>query len=153
MVPRMSSPTSVEPQPRIDTLVTDAVTGAAVRRTEYRGTAWYGSRPNVGSVMVTTTMGTARIETPFFLPDSLPYRADLAGSAVIVVSVAVQSAADETHQLIDYRATLEPDPRNPQVAWVRLELRAFTWTPTAVSYAVDVLVSPEAVLAAGTPGG
>jgi len=98
-------------------------------------------------------MGTARIETPFFLPDSLPYRADAVATAVIVVSVAIQSAADETHQLLDYRATLEPDPRNPQVAWVQLQLRAFTRTPTAVSYGVDVLVPPEAVLAAGTPAG
>ncbi len=149
----MSSPTSVEPQPRVDTLATDAVTGAAVRRTEYRGTAWYGSRPNVGSVMVATSMGSARIETPFFLPDSLPYRADVAGSALIAVSVAVQSAADEAHQLIDYRATLEPDPRNPQVAWVQLQLRAFTRTPTAVSYEVHVLVPPQDILTSDSPAG
>lgn len=149
----MSSPTSVEPQPRIDTLVTDAVSGATLRRTEYRGTAWYGTRPNVGSVFVTSSMGTARIESPFFLPDSHPYRTDAAGAARIVVSVAIQAAGDDAHLVMDYRATLEPDPCNPAVSWLQLQLAAFTRTPTAISYQVDVLVPPDVVLVSDPAAG
>jgi hypothetical protein len=148
----MTYPTSVEPQPRIDTLVTDAATGATLRRTEYRGTAWYGKRPEVGSVAVSSTMRTAQVDAPFYLPDSLPYRADLTATAIIAVSVAIQAAADETHYVIDYRGLLGPDPRNPQVAWAQLQLLAFTRTPTAVNYRVDVLVPPDAVLTADPQG-
>lgn len=141
----MEQPTSVEPQPRIDTLVVDAMTGGQRRRTEYTGTAWYGSRPDIDGLVMVTRTGASRLEQPFFLPDSLPYRSDMAASALVACSVAIQSAADETHQLVDYRAFLAPDPRNPAVSWLQLQLRAFTRTPIAVSYRVDVVAPPEAV--------
>jgi hypothetical protein len=146
----MTGPTTVEPQPRIDTLVVDAVTGAQRRRTEYTGTAWYGTRPELGAFVLVRS-GAARIESAFYLPDSLPYRAELAGSAVIAVSIAVQSAAQESHQFVDRWVTLEPDPRNAAVCWLQLRIVAASWTPVAIGYRIDVLVPPEAVLLSGAP--
>jgi hypothetical protein len=136
---------TVEPQPRIDTLVTDAATGVQLRRTEYSGVAWYGDKPQVGPMMVVRSQ-PAIAQSPFFLPDSLPYRADAAASAVVAVSVAIQSAPDGAHQVTELRAGLVADPRNPAVAWVQVQLLAGITVPLGVSYRVDVLVAPGAVL-------
>lgn len=148
----MDNPIVIEPQPRIDTLVTDAPTGLTVRRTEYSGTAWFGGRPQFTSFGMVTRSQAARVESPFYLPDSLPYRADAAATAVVTVSVAIQSAPDEGHQVGESRAMLAVDPRNPAIAWVQVQLLAGIHTPTAVSYRVNVLVPPEAVPAAGDAG-
>lgn len=141
----MDNLTSIEPQPRIDTLVTTATGSRRRRRTEYSGTVWFGSRPELGSVVVTHT-GSARIDTAFFLPDSLPYSPDAARDALIACSIAIQSAESESHQFIDRRAALIPDPRGAAVSWVQVQLLAVTRTPVAVSYRVDVLVWMEDAL-------
>jgi hypothetical protein len=136
----------VVPQPRIDTLVTDAVTGRQRRRTEYSGTVWFGGRPQVtGFGTVTRTM-PASIETPFFLPDSLPYRPDPLEDAQVVCNVALQGAEDESHQVLGYRAALVPDPRNPAVCWIQLQVVARARVPLAVSYRVDAVVALNAIL-------
>jgi hypothetical protein len=149
----MDNPIAVEPQPRIDTLVTDAASGTARRRTEYSGTVWFGGKPQLTSYGMVTRSQAARVESPFFLPDSLPYRADAAATALVAVSVAVQSAPDEGHQVAEHRAGLIVDPRNPAVSWVQVQLVAGIHTPTAISYRVDVLVPPEAVLDGNAPAG
>lgn len=143
----------VVPQRRIDTLVTDAVTGLQRRRTEYVGTAWFGGRPQptgFGSVQVTRP---ARIETPFFLPDSLPYRPDPLGDAAVTANVALQGAGGESSHVLDCRAGIVPDPRNPAVCWVQLQVLAIGRVPMAIAYRVDALVSPNAILAADAPPG
>lgn len=141
----MDNPIAVEPQPRIDTLTTDAPSGIQLRRTEYSGTVWFGGKPQLTGFAATTVSHGARLETPFFLPDSLPYRA---GAQVLVaMSVAVQSAPNDAHHVVEYKAELVPDPRNPAVAWVQLQVLAVIRTPTALSYRVDVLVQPDGVLA------
>ncbi|OGO58673.1 MAG: hypothetical protein A2V85_15365 [Chloroflexi bacterium RBG_16_72_14] len=136
----------VVPQPRIDTLVTDAATGLQRRRTEYSGTVWFGGRPQVTSYGTLTRTAFASIESPFFLPDSLPYRPDPLEDALIVVSVAIQGAEDKAHQILEYRAGLEPDPRNPAVCWMQLQVIARSMVPLAVSYRVDALVAMNAIL-------
>jgi len=143
---------TVEPQPKIDTLVTDAATGAGLRRTEYSGTAWFGDKPQVGPMMVVRTQ-PAIAQSPFFLPDSLPYRAETATAAVLAVTVAIQSAPDGSHQVTEVRANLAADPRNPAVAWVQVQLLAGITVPLGVSYRVDVLVLPGAVLTSEPPAG
>src|SRR5262245_35408225 len=144
----MSDMIEVEPQPRIDVLVTDAATGAQRRRTTYCGTVWFGgTRPQVTGMGVITRSQPAMVQSPWYLPDSLPYRVDAAGSALVAVTVAIQSAPDEAHQVIAYRAGLEVDPRNPAVAWLQVQVQAAIRMPTAVSYRVEVVVPPDAVLA------
>lgn len=142
----MSSQIAVEPQPRIDTLVIDAPTGAQRRRTEYAGAVWFGGKPELTGFGIVTMGMAAQVQSPFFLPDSLPYRADAAAAAVIAITAAIQSAPDESHQVVELHAGLVADPRNPAVAWVQVQLLAGIRTPTAISYRVDVLVPPDAVL-------
>jgi hypothetical protein len=140
----MDNPIAVEPQPRIDTLTTDAMTGTQLRRTEYSGTVWFGGKPQLTGYGAITMSQGARVQTPFFLPDSLPYRTGT--QVLLAMSVAVQSAPDEAHQVVEYKAELVPDPRNPAVAWVQVHVIAAIRTPTALSYRVDVLVEPSSVV-------
>jgi hypothetical protein len=148
----MESPTSVEPQARIDTLVTDAATGSAGRRTEYTGVAWFGGKPQLLSWGVAASGRPARFDAPFFLPDSLPYATSAIASALVACSVAIRSTPGDSHHLLEARAGLVADPRNPAVAWVQLQLVGAAQTPTAVGYRVDVIVSPEAVVATDAAG-
>jgi hypothetical protein len=144
------NPIEVVPNPRIDTLVVDAASGLQRRRTEYTGTVWFAGRPSLSGMTVSRL---AQIESPFFLPDSLPYRTDLVGTALVACSVAIESAVDEDHQLARHGATLAPDPRDPAVSWVQLELVGRFKSPLAVSYRVDVIVPPEAVAPSGPGAG
>lgn len=104
----MDSPISVEPQPRIDTLVIDAPTGAQRRHIEYSGAVWFGGRPEITSFGLVMMSRGAQVQSPFFLPDSLPYRADAAASALVAITVAIQSAPDDGHQVLEIRAVLVP---------------------------------------------
>jgi hypothetical protein len=142
----MDTSFSMELQPRIDMLVTDAVSGAQRRRTEYAGAAWFGDKPQLTGFGMVSRTRVVKVDEPFFLPDSLPYRSDLTASAVLVVSVSVQSTPAESQDVMECRAALVPDPRNPAVSWIQVQLLAWIHTPTAISYRVDVLVPPEAVL-------
>jgi hypothetical protein len=141
----------VLPQPRLDTLVTDAVTGMQRRRTEYTGTVWFGGRPQLTSFGTVAMTRSARIESPFFLPDSLPYRPDPLEDAVVVCTVALQGAEAEAHQILEARAGLVPDPRNPAVCWIQLQVIAVARAPVAVTYRVDAVVALNAILAQDDP--
>lgn len=142
----------VLPQPRIDTLVTDASTGGQRRRTEYTGTIWFGGRPQADSYASRPTAGFATIESPLFLPDSLPYRPDPEGDAQTACTVAIQGAEDGYHQILDYRAGLVPDPRNDAVCWIQVQISALARTPLAIAYRVVVLAAPDAILATAGSG-
>ncbi len=136
-------------QPRIDTLVTDAATGLQRRHSVYSGTVWFGGRPEIRSYGVVSNARHAVIETPFFLPDSLPYRPDPLEDARVAVTVAIQSGEDEAVRILDCRAGLAPDPRNPAVCWIQLQVIARSMVPLAVSYRVDALVAMNAILVEG----
>ena len=144
----MQNPIEVGPQPRIDVLVNDAATGAQLRRTTYAGTVWFGGRPQIsGSVMITRSQ-MAILQSPFFLPDSLPYRAELASGVLITITVAVQSSPEHSHHVASATARLEVDPRNPSVAWLQVQVQGAVATPTGISYRVEVVAPPLAVLPA-----
>ncbi len=136
----------VRPGPRIDTLVTDATTGLQRRRTEYTGTVWFGGRPQPTSFGMVTHTSFATIESPFFLPDSLPYRPDPLEDALVVCSIAVQGSEEGSSYVLGYRAGLVPDPRNAAVCWVQLQVSARARVPLAISYRVDALVALNAIL-------
>ena len=102
---------------------------------------------------IVTRTQPATIGSPFFLPDSLPYRADVATQALVVCNVALRAAAEEIHHIMDARAGMVADPRNPAVAWLQVQVVANGFIPIAVSYRVDVLVAPDAVLGSGPPSG
>ena len=136
----------VVPQPRIDTLVVDAVSGTQRRRTEYSGTVWFGGRPQVTGYGTVTHTAFASIESPFFLPDSLPYRPDPLADALVTCAVAIQGAEDRSHQILDYRAGLVADPRNPAVCWIQLQVIARAVVPLAVSYRVNAVVAMNGII-------
>ncbi len=136
----------VLPQPRIDTLVTDAATGTQRRRTEYTGTVWVGGRPQVTGFGSITLAQMAVIDRPLFLPDSLPYRPDPLNDALVVCSVAIQGSMDEPHHILDCSAGLVADPRNAAVSWIQLRVAARARTPFAISYRVTAVVALNALL-------
>lgn len=147
----MASQMETVPQARIDTLVVDAVTGRQRRRTEYAGTIWYGPRPQVTSFAVMTSPQGVRVESPTFLPDSLPYRPAAIADALISCTASLQTASDATNAILDVRAGFTPDPRGGDVCWLQIQVLAAGQLPLAVSYRVVALVAPEAVVTA-TPG-
>jgi hypothetical protein len=131
------------PAPRIDTLVTDALTGVERRRTDYSGTVWYGGRPQVMGGMTVTTGGSAQISTPFWLPDSHVYAS---AEAHVQASAAIQSASGEPSQIMDVGAGLGDDPQGGNLrVWVAVS--AVSRVPLGVSYRVTVICDPGAVQA------
>lgn len=134
------------PQPRIDVLVAAGDgSGRPIRRTEYRGTVWFGGRPRLVAQTPTRATAPAAISSPFWLPDSLAYRAEDADTAVVTATAALQSL-QTTGQIIDVHAALEPHPGRPGRAYVLFRLQAVAPAPLGVSYQVVVLADPEAVV-------
>src|SRR4051812_32935699 len=98
----------VLPQPRVDLLVDDA-SGARRRMTEYTGLVWYGGRPQRSRFGSLTVNVAGSIESPFFLPDSLPYDAAKLADATLSVSVALANVSEHIN-LFDQSAAFAPDP-------------------------------------------
>jgi hypothetical protein len=140
----MTSGIEPVPQPRVDMLVTDAATGKQLRQTEYSGTVWFGGRPEITGFGSVSRGGLASIDSPFVLPDSLPYVASRTGDAVVACTVATQSAFAAS-QIANYRAGLVPDPRGGDLAWLQVQIVAVAQVPLGVSYRVLVQVALDAV--------
>ena len=141
-------PIDIVPQPRIDTLVTDAA-GRQRRRSEYAGTIWFGGRPEVSAYGIVARSAPAVIDTPMFLPDSLAYRPDPLEDALVACSVAIQGSQEGAAHVLECSAGIAPDPRNPSVYWAQLRVSARVVVPFAVSYRVEVLVAMNGILAKG----
>jgi hypothetical protein len=129
------------PAPRIETLVTDALTGVERRRTDYAGTVWYGGRPQVMSGMTVTMSSSAQISSPFWLPDSHVYTS---ADAHLQASAGIQSLSGEPSQIVEVGAGLGEDGQAGGLR-VWLAVSAVARIPLAVSYRVTVLCSPDAV--------
>ncbi|OBB73937.1 hypothetical protein [Mycobacterium sp. 852014-52144_SCH5372336] len=138
----------VEPQPRIDTLVTLS-NGSNARRTEYTGTAWFDGKPLVSGLALRRAPNAPKgIRTPnfsasFFLPDSLPYNRASLSSATLTVSVVLQ-ASGETGAIVDAAVTFTDDPSGTPT-WLQLHVQGHIGWPAAVGYRVIALTSPDAV--------
>jgi hypothetical protein len=139
-------PPQLIPQPRIDTLVADPVTGGELRRTEYSGTAWYGAPPDTGGRIVSFVTRSVRDATPVFLPDSLPYRQGALGNATVSCNAAVQASNNETHLVTNAQAGFVDDPRGGETAWLQLLLDIYGHEPLGIAYRVVVLCDRAAVL-------
>ena len=135
------------PQPRVDILVQAADgSGRLLRRTEYRGTVWFGGRPRLaawGPVPKGTT--TTGLSSPFWLPDSLGYRVD-GTSPVVVAAIASLQSVRTTGQIIDVHAALVPHPGHPGIAQVLFHLQVVATPPLGVSYQAVVLADPDDVV-------
>lgn len=138
----MAGTIEVEPQPRVDLLV-ETAGGGPRRMTEYSGVVWYGGRPQRTSLgSLTMTVG-AGIESPFFLPDSLPYLADKLADASLSVTVALINISDHFN-LFGCSAAFVPDPGG-RPTWVQVHVSATGRVPVALSYRVVALTAPDAV--------
>ena len=80
-------------------------------------------RDRLGRVELATLDGNVRLAIRGWLD-----QADAAREA-IAITVAIQSAPDEGHQVLEVHAALVADPRNPAVAWVQVQLLAATRMP------------------------
>lgn len=132
----------VVPQPRIDILVDDAE-GARRRHTEYSGVVWFGGRPQPTAMGTITFSRAGRIETPFFLPDCLPYRADALADATLSITMAAANLSDYVN-LFDQRAQFVPDPAG-RPTWIQVQLLATGRVPLAFTYRVVALTAPDVV--------
>ncbi|MGY6501236.1 MAG: hypothetical protein ACXIVQ_10150 [Acidimicrobiales bacterium] len=132
-------------QPRLDMVVAaHDDTSHILRRTEYRGTLWYGGRPNDPNGPTAMPGAFAQISTPFWLTDSLPYHSELISGALVTASVSVQSAM-ETPSVADVRAALVRHPSAPDYAYAQLSITASGRLPLGLSYQVVVLSDPDAI--------
>jgi hypothetical protein len=125
------------PQPRIDTMVTDPASGTQQRRSDYSGTAWFGGGGKV--------RGEVREEARFFLPDSLPYWRRRLDDAVAACSVALQAQTGHPNTITDPHVEWVPDPRNDDIAWLQLTFGVDCRDPVAVSYRVTAVCNPKAI--------
>lgn len=132
----------VYPQPRIDGIV-EGVDGVRRRRTEYAGTIWFGGHPKITSMGTMSMTRNAQIETPVFLPDSLPYLADRLADAALQVTVGLVNANDHAY-LFGTAARFVPDPGGRPV-WVQLHIQAAGPVPLAYDYRIVALTGPDAV--------
>lgn len=131
------------PQPRIDVLVTAGDgSGRPLRRTEHRGTVWYGGRPQLAHRQQAGTV--SGISTPFWVPDSLAYRADATGRAVVSASIGLQSI-QVAGQVVEVGAALHPHPGRGGNCYLLISLQASAVLPIGLSYHVVVLADPDAV--------
>lgn len=136
------------PQPRIDALVKDPATGAERRRTEYSGVVWFGQPPDISGGIVSFTSTYVRDATPFFLPDSLPYRRDAVAGAVVACTASVQGSGAETNLITDVTAGWADDPRGGDLCWLQLRLDVYGREPLGISYRVVAVCDPAAVAVA-----
>jgi hypothetical protein len=132
------------PAQRLDTVVTDPVSGAQRRRTDYAGTVWYGGRPQMTAGVVMSQGGAAQITTPFWLPDSHAYEPGAAGDALIQASAAIQSTT-QYGQILEVGAALGEDPQNSGALLVYVTVTAAAQVPLGVAYRVTVICGSEAL--------
>lgn len=133
------------PQPRIDHLVM-GVDGSTLRRTDHRGIAWFGGRQaaQTGGAMVMAHQAAA-IVSPFWLPDTLPYRSERAAEVIVSISAAV-IYVPENCGLAEVSARLVPNEQQPEVSFVLVHIQGAARIPIGVSYNVTVLAPVDAIV-------
>src|SRR4051794_31813060 len=134
------------PVQRIETGVTEPVSGERRHRTDYAGTVWYGGRPQMGRPL---PGGDAEITAPFWLPDSHVYEPGAVGEAQVQASAAVQSAwiqsAGGSYQIFEASAALGEYPEHDGGLRVFVAVTAFATLPLGVAYRVTVICAPDLV--------
>ena len=137
----------IEPQPRIDTLVT-VPGGAERRRTEYLGNVWLDGKPHIDGLRMYPPHDAPKgirvphVDASFFLPDSLAYARDRIGDAQLSVTLSAL-AIGESGALLEAVAAFVDDPSGAPT-WVNLRVLAFSGWPVGFSYRVVALTPPDA---------
>ncbi|MBS3693904.1 hypothetical protein ACQGAO_31740 [Rhodococcus sp. 1.20] len=137
------SPLFVEP--RLDHLVTEAVSGQLRRSTQYSGVLWIGGEPpGAGRVYFMRSVSKSKPRAvSMFLPDSLPY---LGSEATVVTHTWVSSGPGDPNPIIvAASAVLVPDPRDVALRWLQLSVSVAGSVPVGIGYRVTVETHPESV--------
>lgn len=87
----------------------------------------------------------ASISSPFWLPDTLAYRADMAGRISVSIAASV-IYVPENCALAEVSARLAVNEARPDLCHVMVQMQGAARVPIGVSYDVTVLAPPEAVL-------
>lgn len=140
-------------------MVTDAATGQPRRLTLYGGTAWLNRPPQVSDttflgIKATLQSGQAASLKPsepvqLFVPDSLAYKREALGSAIVALTAAPignqdSSTSTEASMLFAASATFVDDPQRPGMTWLGLTF-SLLGRIYGVSYQLSVTVAPDAV--------
>lgn len=127
------------PQPRLDTLATDAASGRTVRRTEYSGILWVDGPVDFHrSVMLSHVPRRKPRITRAILPDSLVY---LASTATVVVHTWALGPGDQLY-IFSSEAELTPAPSNAEHFAVGFTLAHAGSVPASFGYRIIVETDP-----------
>lgn len=136
----------VVPQPRIDVRVQSPTGDDSVRHTEYRGTIWFGGRPEArGGMVVSRGAAMAPTGDRTWLPDSLAYRTEGVGQVAVAATAALQSTRNDA-QILAVSGELAPHPEHPELSYVMLTIAAAAQLPLGVSYQVVVAAPVGAIV-------
>lgn len=138
----------VDPQPRIDVLVTDAATGEQRRRTTYSGMIWLGGRIDVTASVQVSRSGA--IDAPVILPDSLAYDPAKLADATVTAAWAIGTASSRDGQAVVglRRVGFVPDPQGRPPMWLQLHLAGRGMLPCGITYQVEAYTVPDPLLPA-----
>lgn len=130
---------AVVPAQRLDTLVMHPASATQRRRTDYAGTVWYGGRPQL--IGDSARSGpSARVESPFWLPDSHAYEArDVQIQAVAALQCALSVSSGSTSAILEIDAALGENPADPGVLRLFVILVAIARLPLGITYRVTVI--------------
>ena len=135
--PIEASEVTVVPAPLIDTSVADPASGAPRRRTDYAGTVWYGGRPQLIGDNARSGPG-ARVETPFWLPDSHTYEtSDVQIQATAAVQGGLVVSNGGSFMILEVGAALGEHPAGGLRLFVTVI--AVARLPLGVAYRVTVV--------------
>lgn len=141
--------TAFVPAQRIDSLVTDFVSGEQRCRTDYAGTVWYGGHPQIIKGHPLPGRNAAEIKNPFWVPDSHTYeraaRDDVQIQATAAVQGGMATTAGGNFQILDVAAALGEEAGGDGALRVFLAVTAVASLPLGVVYRVTVTCAPEAV--------
>ncbi|GIF78297.1 hypothetical protein [Asanoa siamensis] len=142
----------LEPQPRIDVLVTDYDTEERRLRTDYAGVAYIGDEPDAETGLMGGAYAKRAVDSRLFLPDTHWYDADQLESVEVQVTAGVLQVAQTdrgTQGLLGALAAPEIEfyehPEGAEGVGVCLWIRGEILSNVAVSYRITVVCDPIAV--------
>ncbi|MDG4826772.1 hypothetical protein O7635_33395 [Asanoa sp. WMMD1127] len=142
----------LQPQPRIDVLVTDYETEERRLRTDYAGVAYLGDEPDPETGLMGGAYTKRDVDSRLFLPDTHWYDADQLESVEVQVTAGVlQVASTERGTQGLLGALVEPEvefyehPEGAEGVGVCLWFRGAILSNVAVSYRITVVADPIAV--------
>lgn len=142
----------LQPQPRIDVLVTDFETEDRRLRTDYAGVAYLGGEPDEETGLMGGEYAKRQVDTRLFLPDTHWYDAEELDSVEVQVTAGVLQVAPTergTQGLLGGLSAPEVEfyehPEGAEGVGVCLWIRGEILSNVAMSYRVTLVCDPSSV--------